>query len=245
MNSRIIYLPSTLLATAAAALLFSAVAPPAHADRDDDRSPKAPVTGTVELKTGVTSVVLAETFQTALTSLGVEMRKVIPGQIVKGRRTLRFPIRGGAFDLDTLQGEFIHGGGITLKTATATVSLTDFVISLPGLDPVPEPSTDTTLVSSELLPVAAGPLADLSALVVVNGDLIGRVSLFAVDVSASGLVAPHVLAKHRKLSIPNVGLSLTLEGADALNAALGVTSFVAGDAVGTASILASTGRCDD
>lgn len=240
MNTRLIHLPSTLLAAAVAALITTAAAPDAAADHRSS----TPVTGTVDIKTGITSVTLADSFKTALTTAGIETRKMIPGQFVKGKQTFRFPIRGGAFDLATLQAECIHAGGITLKSSTVTVRLSDFVVTLPGPPPASDPGSGVSATSSEVPPVAAGPQADLTALVVVNGALVGRVSLFAVDATATGLTAPLTLGKHKKLSVPNLGLFLTAEGAGALNAAFGVTSFIAGDAAGTASILSLSARSD-
>jgi hypothetical protein len=234
MKTRILHLPSILLASAAAAMLLTVAVPDAAADRNEHHESKPPVTGTVNLKAGVTALTLAESFQAALTGVGVEVRKVIPGQFVKGRQTYRFPIRGGALDLNTLQAEFIHAGGLSLKTATTTVSLTDLIVTLPGPDPATDPATQTTAVSAEV-----------SALIILNGDLAGRVSLCAIDLSGSGMIAPVVLGRNKKLSIPNIGLSLTAEGANALNAAFAVTAFATGDAVGTASILACAGRSDD
>lgn len=241
MNTRLIHLPSTLLAAAVAAFIGTAAAPNAAADHHRSSTP---VTGTVDIKAGITTVTLSDSFKAALTTAGVDTRKIVPGLFVKGSHSFRFPLRGGAFDLDTLQAEFIHAGGITMKSATVTVRLSDFLITSPAPDPAPDPGTSFSATSSELLPVAASPLAELSALVVVNGDLVGRVALFAVDASATGLTAPLTLGKHKKLSVPNLGLFLTAEGADALNAAFGVTSFVAGDAAGTASVLSLSGKSD-
>ena len=84
------------------------------------------------------------------------------------------------------------------------------------------------------------PVPTLSALVTVNGQLLGRLPLFAVDAAPAGLATPHELPKNKKLGLDNVALTLTAEGAEALNTAFEVTTFVEGGAVGTASVKAST-----
>lgn len=245
MKTHLKQLPSTLLAAATAVFLVTAAAPPAFADRQDSREAhdsRAPITGTVSLKAGVTSVVFDETFQAALSALGATVQKVIPGQIVKGKQTSRFPIVGGAFDLNTLQAEFIHAGGLTLKAGATTVTLSDFILTLSP--PVPDPAIETSAVTDALPPVAAGLPGELSALVTVNGGLAGRVSLLAVDPSAAGLLPPLALAK-KKFAVANLALSLTAEGAEALNAAFAVTTFTADQAIGTASLVASIGKRED
>jgi hypothetical protein len=224
----------SLLHLLSAAALLLAIAP-----QDAFAKPPVPLTGTVDIKHGATSVVLDASFEAALSDLGTEKKKISPGQFVKGRQTHRFPVRGGAFDLTTLQAEIIHSGGIKLTTETATVSLSDFIITLPA--PAEEP-TEPTLdpVTGEPVPVEPPAVATLSALVTVDGALLGRIALFELEVG--DLAKPHALPSNKKLSLANVGLALTAEGAEALNTAFGVTTFTAGHAVGTASVQATTAK---
>jgi len=200
--------------------------------------PPVPITGTVDVKTGMTSVVLDESFKTALSDLGAETKKIIPGQFVKGHQTHRFPIRGGAFDLSSLQAEIIHSGGVKIFTDTVVVSLTDFIITLPAPDEPAEPVIDP--VTGLPLPVEPPPVPTLSALVTVDGHLLGRIALFELEVPA--LSKPHGLPPNKKLSLENLPLSLTADGAEALNTAFGVTTFVEGAAAGTASVRATTAK---
>ena len=217
----------------AAALLLTAVPQGAFA------KPPVPITGTVDVKTGMTSVVLDESFKTALSDLGAETKKIIPGQFVKGHQTHRFPIRGGAFDLSSLQAEIIHSGGVKIFTDTLTVSLTDFIITLPA--PVEEPAEPVIDPGTGLpLPVEPPPVPTLSALVTVDGHLLGRIALFELEVAA--LSRPHGLPPNKKLSLENLALSLTAEGAETLNTAFGVTTFVEDAAAGTASVRATTAK---
>jgi hypothetical protein len=201
--------------------------------------PPVPITGAVDVKTGMTSVVLDDSFKTTLSDLGAETKKIIPGQFVKGHQTYRFPIRGGAFDLSSLQAEIIHSGGVNISTESVRVSLTDFIITLPA--PVEEPSEPAVdPVTGEPLPVEPPPVPTLSALVTVDGHLLGRIALFELE--APALSKPHTLPPNKKLSLENLPLSLTAEGAETLNTAFGVATFVEDAAVGSASVRATTAK---
>lgn len=216
----------------AAAALLLAVVPGSSAKKPE------PITGTVDIKTGMTSLVLDESFKAGISGLGTEAKKVIPGQFVKGRQTYRFPVRGGAFDLTTLEAEIIHSGGIKLATDAVTVSLTDFIITLPA--PVEEPTGPPAVdpVTGEPPAVEEPRLPTLSALVTVNGTLLGRVPLCLLE--PGDLAVPHQLPPNKKLVLSNVPLTLTAEGAEALNAAFEVTTFVEGAAAGSATVTATT-----
>ncbi len=179
------------------------------------------LTGTVDVKHGLTSIALDDAFSSILTNHAVVLRKIIPGQIVPGRQLLRIPISGGAIDLDTAEGEVTHRGGFALKTDTVKVSLTDFVLSTPA-------ATDTTTLPS------------LSCLVTVNGDLSGRVNLFQVDLS--GVAAPLSLPPNKKVMFKTLNLTLTADGAAALNTAFNTTEFLADSVAGTLTVTALTAR---
>jgi hypothetical protein len=229
-------LPARLLAIATAIFLGASV------PQEVTAKPPAPATPTVDVKTGMTSLVLSETFNAALTTLGTTTRKIIPGQFVKGRQTHRFPIRGGAFDTETLQAEILHSGGVNLSSTTVAVSLTDFIITLPA--PVEEPPVDPNAppVDPNEPPVEPPPGPSLSALVTVNGHLLGRISLFTLDLTGTGLAKPHQMPKNKKLTLDGVALTLSAEGAAALNAAFAITTLLEGDSVGTLSVNAITAR---
>ena len=216
------------MAATAAALLLTTALPEAAA-----KPPTQQLT-TVDVKNGKTSLVLDETFAGALTEAGAAAAKIIPGQFVKGQATYRFPITGGAFDLQTLQGEFIHSGGILVTTDAITVSLTDFIVT--HVAPAEEPTEPVEE------PIEPAPVSNLSALVTVNGTLVGRIALFQIDSTAAGLAKPHALAKNKKVPLNNLALTLTAEGAEALNSAFDLTAFTEGDAVGSVSVLLTSAK---
>ena len=181
----------------------------------------APVSaGTVDIKAGATSLTLADAFAGVLELGSVSVDKVIPGKVNTGKGKLTFPVSGGVVDTATAQSEITHSGGFSLSTGSTKVSLTDFVISTPE-------STN------------AGGVATLSALVTVNGAFQGRVTLFELDLSGSNLGAPVTVPKNKILTISDVGIKLTDEGAAALSAAFS-TMIPAGTIVGTAEVKAIT-----
>jgi hypothetical protein len=154
----------------AAALLIASFASPATAD------PTAQVAG------GYTSVRLSEEFVGALGSLGVTPGDIEPGRLSRGRA--RFPIPGGALDLETARGDIFHLGGLTLVAGDTRVGLLNFVI-------------DTT----------ADPL--LTGLVTVDGDLVGRVPLFDLGLTE----APSVRHGRLKIRDVDVTLTAAAAGA--------------------------------
>jgi Htaa len=168
-------------------------------------------TGTVDLKNGVTAVVFNQVFVSLVGENSV--RKITPGH-VNFLGLYAFPVSGGAVDLATKKGEINHGGGFAVEAGAVKVSLTDFTISLPA-------STD-------------GTEGTLSALVTVNGSFAGRVALFAVDLT-NGTCS---IAKGKKLVLANAGLSLTSDGAAALNAAFNTAVFAADAPVGALTVQA-------
>ena len=208
-------IPSVLSTCVAATLALSltvSAAPPAPRN-----------TGTVDVRTGSTSVKLSDDFKALLTAGEIKVVKVIPGKVVPGKGVLSFPISGGAVDLATVESEVTHSGGIALVKGATKVSITDLVISTPDAE-------DTTT------------LPTLSALVVVNGALQGRVNLFSLDLSAAGPAKPLTLPKNGKVVLKDVALKLSAEGAEALNTAFATVDFTADSVVGTALVNAITVR---
>ena len=177
--------------------------------------------GTLNIKTGTTSLSLDEQFAALLNTAQASFKKIIPGRMKHGGGELTFPISGGAFDLTDLKGEILHSGGFTLSEGTTDVSVSDLIITTPA-------STDTTT------------LATVSALVTVNGTFQGRVNLFNFDLT--GVTAPFSLPHNKKIALKNLSLTLTADGATALNTAFGTTTFTADTVVGTASINAITSK---
>jgi hypothetical protein len=171
---------------------------------------------TVRPFAGKTSVLLSEDLVAALGTLSIELGIIHPA--FARRSKVSFPIPGGGIDLETLKGEILHLGGLSLTDENETkVELLDFVIDTTGL-----PNT----------PVLTG-------LVIVDGDLLARIPLFNLELTTAPLV------KSGKLIIRNVNLTLTAEAATALNEVFGVTAFEEDFPVGEAKVKALFSDDDD
>jgi hypothetical protein len=160
---------------------------------------------------GVTSVKLSSTFTGALTSLGVTAGTVAPTRIIDGSAT--FPVTGGAIDLDTAAGNILHSGGLTLEAGGTEVRLQSFIIDTTGASPV------------------------ITGLVVVNNKLVGRLTLFDLQLPA-GFTLPLKPEGGVILQLRGVGVTLDAQAAAALNSVYSVTAFQGGLDIGTANVFA-------
>lgn len=160
---------------------------------------------------GATSVLLAPSFLSALTSLGVTPAPIAPGRIASRSAGVfaSFPITTGEIDLGTVKGEIDHKGGLSLTAGHTKVQLTTFIVDLTGTAPV------------------------LTGLVIVNDNLVGRLPLFDLNLSQSG-----VSAKEQLVKVGNVAVTLTDKAAGALNGVFGITALSQGLAIGTATVRA-------
>jgi hypothetical protein len=156
---------------------------------------------TASFATGATTLTPATAFTSALTSRNVTIAPI------KGTK-LKFPVNGGRADLANARAEISHSGGVTLKSATVTVELSNFII-------------DTTSTPT------------LTGLVVVNGSVVGRIALFKVALPT--LTLP-LTAPQQKLNIPGNTLTLTAAAASALNGAFSVSAFAENAAIGPANV---------
>jgi hypothetical protein len=120
----------------------------------------------------------------------------------------RFPIIAGALDLDNAASEIIHSGGIQLKNDSVTVQLTNFII-------------DTTST-----PVLTG-------LVKANGAVVTRLPLFKLALPSLSLP----IKRAKRITIPDVGVTLTAEAASTLNSVFGVTAFAENFSIGVAHVI--------
>jgi hypothetical protein len=155
---------------------------------------------------GSTSVQLSEDLVGALETLTVTPGTIVPGALSEG--VARFPISGGGIDQATLAGDIFHVGGLSLSNADGTtVDLFNFIIDTLSEQPV------------------------LTGLVAVDGDLVGRIPLFNLSLENAQIDVALFSA-----TIQGAALSLTVDAADALNAALGVEAFMEGFNVGTAEV---------
>jgi hypothetical protein len=147
---------------------------------------------TVQPLGGRTCVLLDEGFAEALESLEISVGIIAPA--FSRRAKVCFPISGGGIDLgENGKIELIHTGGLALIQYEATdektsVELTSFIIDITGDTPV------------------------LTGLVIVEGNLVGRLPLFDLDLEAA-----KIKQKYKFLSVRNVVLTLTSEAASALN----------------------------
>ncbi|MFN0088624.1 MAG: hypothetical protein ACKVX9_24765 [Blastocatellia bacterium] len=165
---------------------------------------------TANLNDGRTSVALSSDFIAALGTLRLTVGTTGDGVLRSGAAT--FPVTGGALDLANAKGEINHTGGLFLASGTTRVELSSFNIDTLGSAPV------------------------LTGLVTANGNLLGRVPLFTLQLPA--LTLPLQTQAFNTLFIPNVGVRLTAEAAAALNGAFSVRTFTAGFNIGTASVFA-------
>lgn len=165
---------------------------------------------TANLGDGRTTVALSSDFFTALNTLRVSVGTIGEGTLRGG--AVSFPITGGALDLANAKGEINHTGGLFLQAGTTRVELSSFNIDTLGNAPV------------------------LTGLVTANGNLLGRVPLFTLQLPT--LTLPLQPQAFNTLFIPGVGVRLTAEAAAALNGVFNVTAFTAGFNIGTASVFA-------
>ena len=141
---------------------------------------------------GQTCVAVDEDFAAALEGFSIFLSGVDPAFPKKGR--VCFPVRAGGIDSADLRGETSHAGGLAAiqeddnHEIKVVVELINFVIDTTGDDPV------------------------LTGLVFVDGRLIIRLALFDLDLSNAV-----INERYKKLSIRNVGLTLTKAAAEALN----------------------------
>jgi len=160
---------------------------------------------------GITSVILAPSFLSALESLGVKPGGVAPGRLFHrdGKTLAAFPITTGAIDLGALKGEIDHSGGLTLRAGGTRVELTAFAIDIyPHAAPV------------------------LTGVVTVNGNFLRRLPLFDLSLAAASV------SKHEDwLAIKNVDVTLDPDAAAALSSVFH-TSVPAGIGIGTAQVSA-------
>lgn len=165
------------------------------------------------VESGETTVALSSGFLNALQSLGVTPGVISPTQL--NGTTMNFPINGGALDLKTALGNIGHSGGLTLSAGGTVVSIENFTIDTTGKSPV------------------------ITGLVVANGTLVGRITLFDIALPGNFKLP---LTQYRSVLIDLQGVTVTLDGAaaNALNQAFNTSAFKAGFGIGTARVRAFT-----
>jgi len=168
---------------------------------------------TAQVAGGATIVRFSDTFLGAAEALSVAIGVEQSARLF-GRFGV-FPIPAGALDLESLAGDVLHAGGVSLTAGPTEVELLSFVI-------------DTTSLAfgneAEDQPVLTG-------IVVVNGDVLGRVPLFNLALNQ----LPQVTRSGRVI-IRDVDVTLTATAADALNGVFGITDFFEGLPIGNAKV---------
>ena len=160
-----------------------------------------------ELVWGSTTVELSQGFVGALTSLNITPGSVFPASLHGTRAS--FPITDGSLDRQTLRGEIVHNGGLTLTRGNTRVKLKSFII-------------DTT-----------GSGIVLTGLVSANGSVVGRIPLFDLQLPAGAASANF---RPERVVLNGVAVTLRQEAAGALNAVFETNAFVAGFGIGTARV---------
>lgn len=164
----------------------------------------------VNLGGGQTRVFLSNDFVGALGALNLSAGAIGNGFLLGG--VAGFPIVGGVLDLQNAKGEINHSGGLFLATRTTRVELSSFNIETSGAAPI------------------------LTGLVTVNGDFVGRIPLFRLELPA--LTLPIQPQAFGTVFIPGVKVTLAPEAAAALNSVFNVTAFTAGFNIGMAQVFA-------
>ena len=122
-------------------------------------------------------------------------------------------------DLESLEGDILHTGGLSLSSGATEVSLLNFVIETY--------STEDPLTGLDRAPLLTG-LAGL------NGDTLGRYPVFDLDFSEADVK----VSRYGRVKVKNVGVELSAAGALALNVAFagGEDVVPAGLFIGTATV---------
>ena len=166
---------------------------------------------TLQVKGGQTSFVPSEAAFEAFTDCDVE--RVKPGHVKPGVKRIRFPISGGALDMEGLVGEIEHKGGVLLSCSLGMgkqVALHNFRLDLPE---------------------AEGETPVISALASVDGALFGRIALF----TPGGEAFSSSVNDGGRVLLSDVSLVLTEAGSTFLNEQLDITSLSEGMDLGLSS----------
>jgi hypothetical protein len=145
---------------------------------------------------GRTTLTLSSALIAEITSAGAKL-STVPGAQLDGNQ-VAFGLGTGEINLANAQGQIVHNGGITLTAGMKQITLDSFML--------------TTFGDQDYI----------SALVIANGRIIGRINVFDITLS-SDLTLP-ITPKSGDFFL-SAGWNLDPAGASALNDALGVTAF--------------------
>lgn len=168
---------------------------------------------------GATTLSLSQDIQVGALALGLTVGTVDGSTTSGGGTKVSFPITGGAIDAATGTGEVIHRGGLFIRdTQGRQVTASALVVDTTGGD---------------------GPV--LTALITVNGEQLGRVTLVNLVLPADFSLPVRVNGAGQ-VKIKNIALTLSRDAASALNRALNTAAFTAGFRLGTAKLVAFPGQ---
>lgn len=169
-----------------------------------------------DVKGGRATLVPTAAFGTALSTAEVTLSKIKPGN-VSPDQVVSFRATGGQVDLGAGRGEVVLSGGIQLVKNGVVVSLTDFTIGV------------NTPASEEA--------ASVTALATANGIFFGRVAIASVSYADSAEFDTLPLeVKKNKLTINDVGMTLTNGGAETLNELLEAEVFTGDTPIATVQL---------
>ena len=158
---------------------------------------------TAQLVGGSTTVTLDASFLGALVATDIAPAPISPGELDGEAGTIRYPIPIGALDVETLEGEIMHTGGLTLTQGDTQVALQNFII-------------DTTN-------------GILTGVISLNGDIVDgtRFPLFDLDLGGADLT----LFPNGFIRVLDVNADLTAEAAALLNEVSGLGDALTDDTV--------------
>lgn len=183
---------------------------------------------TASIGGGATTIRLSRSFLTTLATSGFQVSKV--EESTTNRNSIICPVIEGILDQADARGEIQHSGGIRFSKNRTIVRLTNFIIDTGATSEVEDSATP---------PDNAASAPVITADVVVNNSFVSRQPIFNAVLPDLTLPLPRGL---RSLSIRPIALTLTTEGANALNEAFRSSAFIADASVGRASTLLTFGR---
>ena len=159
---------------------------------------------TLQVKGGQSTLAFSDDFLAALEPCDIASIK--PGVTKQQGTQMRFPLAGGAIDLETGRGIVAHNGGLAISCfeGSNVVSLSNFTLNTTGVTPA------------------------ITAIAVGDGNLLDQILAFVpgeehlIEISANG----------KNVYLRKVDLLLTGEAAGLLNTELGTTLFFEGQLIG-------------
>lgn len=161
-----------------------------------------------QLLSGSTTLTLDSGLVTGLTDSGVVISANAPGTLASGSAV--FPVVSGGIDQTTLTGVVYHSGGITFTASAESIVV--------------------TVSQFALVNALHDQPAQLYGLVTVNGKIAGLYPLFNLGAHVT------LPLTGSTVTLPNIKVTLSSQGASLLNTAFGFNGFSTGQVIGVASL---------